>query len=630
MTSETPALAELMSSSLLPEEACFFYSLFEGKSRGMQIRLTIPETLIVLRGKVQVWLQTGEDGLISCRNTASIEAIESGFYAGARKEGRGSSKWSSRQEYVLVERRWPFVKALDELGFRSVMSELAEATAPPKLRGSSESFDGVGLPEYMQTFVSAALQMRFVTCVTMANGEHVRSECGVGRVEFGADGIRNDTIMDASVPEDVSKELHDKTMMIIKFMQEAHGMLLTMLSCEWLQSEWSNASTKGRSGEYMLNGVLAFEVDPSSYDGHLWHSKELDTARLWLNTMQLDPPSPLHDTPAKARKAVGKLRRRRSLELSASEEASSISPTRGNSPPSEGETERKAATFKRRNSVDPIEPESATRRAVLHNPPRESAATELEMMIWKLAASEELDLPIWKRRSVSELTKAVKQVQLRTQRIIDAQEEVMNVDQQARTLHSRMKNAIRRLESSASRVSVQASRLELQQCSLGQVIDKNIADFREESERVNGFQQATLGHFEALENYLVKLQDDHGVQEKILEETEERLALEIAKRENMKHENDVLGTKVSKERAELEELVEVAQHIQQAADKRLQSLCEWVAEELEDAAANRLVNKRRLCSLERVCEALSFQKYGEKPRVWFGESKGTFKAKKST
>eukprot|EP00656_Telonema_subtile_P017153 TRINITY_DN1914_c0_g2_i1.p1 TRINITY_DN1914_c0_g2~~TRINITY_DN1914_c0_g2_i1.p1 ORF type:complete len:347 (+),score=116.40 TRINITY_DN1914_c0_g2_i1:161-1201(+) len=346
--------------------------------------------------------------------------------------------------------------------------------------------------------------------------------------------------------------------------------------------------------------------------------------------MQLDPPSPLHDTPAKARKAVGKLRRRRSLELSASEEASSISPTRGNSPPSEGETERKAATFKRRNSVDPIEPESATRRAVLHNPPRESAATELEMMIWKLAASEELDLPIWKRRSVSELTKAVKQVQLRTQRIIDAQEEVMNVDQQARTLHSRMKNAIRRLESSASRVSVQASRLELQQCSLGQVIDKNIADFREESERVNGFQQATLGHFEALENYLVKLQDDHGVQEKILEETEERLALEIAKRENMKHENDVLGTKVSKERAELEELVEVAQHIQQAADKRLQSLCEWVAEELEDAAANRLVNKRRLCSLERVCEALSFQKYGEKPRVWFGESKGTFKAKKST
>eukprot|EP00658_Telonema_sp_P-2_P026165 TRINITY_DN20557_c0_g1_i3.p1 TRINITY_DN20557_c0_g1~~TRINITY_DN20557_c0_g1_i3.p1 ORF type:complete len:276 (+),score=89.68 TRINITY_DN20557_c0_g1_i3:443-1270(+) len=247
--------------------------------------------------------------------------------------------------------------------------------------------------------------------------------------------------------------------------------------------------------------------------------------------------------------------------------------------------------------------------------------SELEIMIWKLATSEELDLPIWKRRSLSELTKAINQVQGRTEKIIQAQEEVVSVGEVACELQVRMKAAIKDLADVVRRVGAQACQLELRQCNLVRLIEKMSQDFHEEQERAQASKTTTLRLFVQLEEQLGHLEERHRRQGIELVETEERLEQEIRDRANMQAEFDVLETRVEKERKDLETLLKFSSDKMAGADGKLDSLTLWVTDEVGEAADARHGNKKRLTHLEIICEALSFSKFGEKKqRVWYGLS----------
>ena len=72
--------------------------------------------------------------------------------------------WSD-QEYVVVEKRGPMSRALKETEFQDLMAGLA---AVMRRKGTGHDMtDLVALPHCIQTFVSPALQMRFVSAVMM-------------------------------------------------------------------------------------------------------------------------------------------------------------------------------------------------------------------------------------------------------------------------------------------------------------------------------------------------------------------------------------------------------------------------------------------------------------------------------
>lgn len=560
-------LAEIRPS-LTPEEYCFIYPLLECRSRERQLKMLIAETLVVHQGGIQAWVQTNQDGFVVCRPIAGVtaDAIERSFLAGLKRERRASTRWAA-QDLVLLERRSTQVRGWNELGFQRLMTRLANTLQLNK------TGDGSDLPYCMQAVIPAALQLKFVTCLSLDRGEVTNSECTVGRMDYGQDGFRIEKPTDVPLTEEVKTLLQDNTQAVIDFLLEAHGLRLTMLSCEWVQSESSLNPQK-----YVLTAILGFKVEDGTLDQQDNISDELQAARSWMTISE------------QATRVIGKIRRRKSISGPLDKMANPVE-------------------FKRRNSLPAL-----TGATVVDVDLPQDLSEELAMV-------DELELPIWKRMSVPELAKACADLQKRANQLLGTQEDQALVTKQQGVQQKKMEGSIKELEKFLATFEDKLSTFAIKQHETWQSIDKNRKHFREEKERTQEFKTATLHHFEVIETQLADMKELCARQGEALEHTQKQLSEEVEKRTQLQHLHEQLTTEFAVEKLERERLLKIIRANEAAADNRMDSLSQRVFQEGETAAANRVEAEERLKELEVVCGQLGFQKYGgmweEKKKSWF-------------
>eukprot|EP00656_Telonema_subtile_P017999 TRINITY_DN1970_c0_g1_i3.p1 TRINITY_DN1970_c0_g1~~TRINITY_DN1970_c0_g1_i3.p1 ORF type:complete len:648 (-),score=208.26 TRINITY_DN1970_c0_g1_i3:277-2220(-) len=545
-------------------------------------------------GQVLAWVHTNKEGMCVGRPTAGAtgEAINSRFLKQAwahMKESRGASRG---KEFLLVE-RGSQSRALDEPGYQRLMTRLARALQKSKANESSER-----LPHLLQSFVPIALQMRYVIRVLMDGGEPM-SACSVGRVEFrNPDGQRLDKPVDTPVSEAVKEKLQEQAVALIEFLELAHGLKLSSLTCEFVQSEvpLGHKSVK----DYILNGVLGFDVDRSTFedDSPDGISEELDAVRVFLD--ELCNPH--------ADKVINRLRPRRGYESRSVPLSSSLSPSHPQADPGT-HTAGFAELGRRPNPMATATYPAPTVGGEPSPPFGPHSSPTLAGMDFGDLSPAEISRASY-AMSVPELAKAVGEVQKLANELLISQEEHMAVGEQQSILNAELKATISSLENSADALGKDVQHMESKHREMIKLMEETKTEFREEKERTQAFKTATLHHFENVKEQISKRKDMCAEQEEKLSATQLRLSCEIERRVQLELAREQLAAEVASVSAQRELLHEgVVLHEADQA-RKMRELQDQVSAELLEASSSRGHTDVKLTELEKICEMIGWQKYG--------------------
>eukprot|EP00658_Telonema_sp_P-2_P021846 TRINITY_DN1870_c0_g1_i2.p1 TRINITY_DN1870_c0_g1~~TRINITY_DN1870_c0_g1_i2.p1 ORF type:complete len:569 (+),score=182.60 TRINITY_DN1870_c0_g1_i2:106-1707(+) len=458
------------NAALTPEESCFLYGLMESKTRGHKLKLAIPETVVVHNGQMLAWLHTSKEGVVSAKTAEKITAenINNKFIKLAWQYAKDSRGVSRAGEFMMIE--WGSnqqARAVDEPGFRRLMSRVARALQKSKSHNNQEH-----LPHLMQAFIPIDLQMRYIFYVVMENGDVAETKCAMGRVDFrNPDGQRVNKPIDGEIPGKVQAILQSRAVALIDFMFNAHGLVLSQLCCEFVQSA---AAARGKK-DYLLNAVLSFGVHECTFDDDVAQamSPELEVARTFLEQKH------------NADRVIRGLRSRRL--------------SRSGSPAPGDAAVTGFGELGQHLSPSAEHPSQSPQWAALLE------QTEMEMS--DLSPAEISKARAANALSVPELAKAIGNVQKLANELLVSQEEHMAVGEQQSVLNQELKETINRLESGNLSLSRDVQQMEEKHAEMLQLLEESKSEFREEKERFQAFKTATMHHFDNVKDQIKRRRD---------------------------------------------------------------------------------------------------------------------------